>query len=452
MMAAAVSSISIFADSWSPDCYDHTMTGEMETALAAADAGRDLLAADTIPDENQSLTCFSCETPMIGLYCHVCGNKNDDYRRSIWRLAVDFFTNFTAMDNRMWRSLWSLLRRPGRMAREYADGARTRWTSPVRFYLATSLILFGYIALSGTQLVALGPVDGFSEELSEKLETHTGTGQTLRFFARASDIERGLDQVGSGPGSAFFRGLVEGLDGAENRYIVEGQISDIETLLADETLDEDRRDALQRRLAKLSSALDALDGGENGDGRPSGKEPSGNNSIVINGPDGSTTNLDSSDLENLYQRVLRRPDVINRGLNNRLKLALFFMLPFAMLLGAVFIRSRRNAMLYDHLVHAAYIHGFSFLLLTAFLLLLHYTPMRQLLLPYTLILLLYLPISARGMFGRGWFKSVLTAYGVGAMYSLVILTVASVLFALELSAVVDDMQLGESPVEAVATD
>jgi hypothetical protein len=50
--------------------------------LAAQDPS--LLDADSIPNENQSLTCFSCEEPMTGLFCYACGNKNDNYRRSVW--------------------------------------------------------------------------------------------------------------------------------------------------------------------------------------------------------------------------------------------------------------------------------------------------------------------------------------------------------------------------------
>ena len=42
------------------------------------------------------------------------------------------------------------------MSREFSDGKRQKWTSPIRLYLATSLLLFGYIALSQTQLIAFG--------------------------------------------------------------------------------------------------------------------------------------------------------------------------------------------------------------------------------------------------------------------------------------------------------
>jgi len=105
---------------------------------------------DKIPDANQSHTCFSCDENMTGIYCYACGNKNDNYRRSIWSLGTELFSSLTALEGRIWRSLHSLILKPGAMAREFADGARQKWTSPVRLFLATSLLLFGYIAISQT--------------------------------------------------------------------------------------------------------------------------------------------------------------------------------------------------------------------------------------------------------------------------------------------------------------
>jgi len=57
---------------------------------------------------------------------------------------------------------------------------------------------------------------------------------------------------------------------------------------------------------------------------------------------------------------------------------MFFMMPLSMLIGAIFIRGKERAMLYDHLVHAAYIHAFAFLLLLLFILLVQFTPIKGL--------------------------------------------------------------------------
>ena len=111
-----------------------------------------LLDADTIPNANQSINCFSCGESMSGVFCHACGNKNDNYRRSIWSLGIELFASLTAFEGRIWRSLRSLIFNPGQMAREFSNGARQKWTSPIRLYLAMSLLLFGYTAVSYTHL------------------------------------------------------------------------------------------------------------------------------------------------------------------------------------------------------------------------------------------------------------------------------------------------------------
>lgn len=126
---------------------------------------------------------------------------------------------------------------------------------------------------------------------------------------------------------------------------------------------------------------------------------------------------------------MREPDRINGPINKYLSRIMVFMMPFSMLMGAIFIRGKERAMLYDHLVHAAYIHAFAFLLLFVFILLVQFTPIKGLIWLYAAILLIYLPISAKSMFNRGWFKTLLTSYGVGVIYTftMVIILIALII-------------------------
>ena len=126
---------------------------------------------------------------------------------------------------------------------------------------------------------------------------------------------------------------------------------------------------------------------------------------------------------------MRNPERINAPISKYLPRIMFVMMPFSMLMGAIFIRGKERAMLFDHLVHAAYIHAFSFLLLFVFILLVQFTPIKGLLWIYTAILLVYLPLSAKRMFGRGWFKSILTSYGVGAIYTFIMMLILILLIA-----------------------
>ncbi len=417
-----------------------------------------LLDADSIPNANQSLTCFSCDEPMTGLFCYACGNKNDNYRRSVWSLGVELFQSLTAFEGRIWKSLYSLILRPGRMARAYADGARQKWTSPMRLFLATSLLLFGYIALSDTQIVALGALEKNSNDRSAAITFGDGEGarfdQRLLFFVRQSDLVPVSQLESIEQSMGFLQGLRDGLSELQDPESLQRGIDGLteQINLAEDELSKTA--LIQAREGMVLALEEALNRAEtdtadvDADSTESEASVTENNdngsSLNITGTDGRSVSLDREGMSELYSRVLRNPQVINNQLNTKLKWAMFFMMPFAMFMGALFIRGRETAMLYDHLVHAAYVHAFSFLLLFAFILLSQFTSTAWLILPYTMILLIYLPISAKRMFKRGWFKSILTALGVGSVYTLIMFFIGAIIVLQALQTVAYEISEGSA--------
>lgn len=431
--------------------------------LSARDTS--LLDADNVPNANQSLTCFSCEEPMSGLYCYACGNKNDNYRRSVWSLGSELFQSLTAFEGRMWKSLFSLIFKPGQMARDYADGARQKWTSPIRLFLATSLVLFGYIALSGTQIIVIGDIKSGNNRSKQGINLDVDQDnykQGLLFFVRESTLKAPPDDALSFMRDTFNLNIDQNRSPESLRKAVDDltvQIEDVESEIAKDALTATRQGFIQN-LAEIEAqtvtappatnqgrdeALDTrngpqTDGPAEGDGLADGDGvPESSDSMVITGINGNAITLDGQGLSELYARVLRNPSVINNQLNTQLKWAMFFMMPFAMFIGATFIRGRETAMLYDHLVHAAYVHSFSFLLLFIFILLAQFTNISWLLAWYSAILLIYLPVSAKRAFRRGWFKSFLTAYGVGSVYTWMILFIATAIVVSALQTVAIDI-------------
>lgn len=441
------------------------MMGTEDELLIALDEGRGLLDQDNVPNENQSLECFSCGETMAGLFCHNCGNKNDNYRRSIFSLIIEMVENLTAIDSRMWRSLYSLIRRPGQMARDFSDGARQKWTSPVRLYIAASLLLFGYIALSQTQIIAVGSIgESQPSSLVKVGNAEQSLSPRLLFFVRKSEMVDLTDiEASTKYGSDFIRGIVDA--GSDNMNVEElnEAILELDTRLENtevqlekdiltttrEGLIAQREKAIEAREGSVTSVSDEKRTVENVEDETSTEGNSGG--LTFTGTSGEQITLDQNGLRQIIDMVMTRPELINNRVNDNLKLAMFFMMPLAMLLGAIFIRSRDRAMLYDHLVHAAYIHAFSFMLLLGFILLHQYTSLGGLLFFYTLILLIYLPISAKRMFGRGWFKSFLTAYGVGSVYSLVMLFVFAGIVVLALENLAYDVSSQQALIEGSST-
>ena len=91
--------------------------------------------------------CLNCGHETQSRYCSECGQENTTYRVSLGRLLGDLFEELFQLESRLWRSLWDLVRHPGRLTREYNAGRRVRYTSPLRLYLLASVTYFFTVAV-----------------------------------------------------------------------------------------------------------------------------------------------------------------------------------------------------------------------------------------------------------------------------------------------------------------
>lgn len=88
---------------------------------------------------------------MAGPFCHACGQRDlplDLPAREILRGALgDVF----AWDGRFWLSVRLLIRRPGFLACEWAEGRRAQYVPPLRLFVIVSLL---FVGISGAYSVA----------------------------------------------------------------------------------------------------------------------------------------------------------------------------------------------------------------------------------------------------------------------------------------------------------
>jgi hypothetical protein len=61
---------------------------------------------------------------------------------TISHFAGEAFESITHADSRLWRTLWFLLAKPGRLTREFFEGKRAGYLPPFRLYLVISLLFF----------------------------------------------------------------------------------------------------------------------------------------------------------------------------------------------------------------------------------------------------------------------------------------------------------------------
>ncbi|HWB80126.1 MAG TPA: DUF3667 domain-containing protein [Nannocystaceae bacterium] len=136
--------------------------------------------------------CLNCEQPITGEYCSACGQRNVDHRRPLWALLRELVAESFELDGRMRRTLRPFLLRPGFLTREFRDGRRVRYTSPLRLYIATSLLFFSLVALKqctgdveGLEIatpVIMSDDDVDTSKLSE-VDDDDPIGQRLRAIA-----------------------------------------------------------------------------------------------------------------------------------------------------------------------------------------------------------------------------------------------------------------------------
>jgi hypothetical protein len=90
----------------------------------------------------QTLACTNCGGSLTGEYCSACGQRHEPHIHSMSHFAGEAFESITHADSRLWRTLWFLLAKPGRLTREFFDGRRATYLPPFRLYLVISVAFF----------------------------------------------------------------------------------------------------------------------------------------------------------------------------------------------------------------------------------------------------------------------------------------------------------------------
>lgn len=86
--------------------------------------------------------CANCGAMLQGEYCHVCGQRGKEPRRVVIGLVQDVIVETLSVDSKLARTIWTLFRAPGRLAKAYISGQRVRYSPPFRLYLFTSVLFF----------------------------------------------------------------------------------------------------------------------------------------------------------------------------------------------------------------------------------------------------------------------------------------------------------------------
>ncbi|MEQ1856620.1 MAG: DUF3667 domain-containing protein [Longimicrobiales bacterium] len=93
--------------------------------------------------------CLDCGLVLTGRYCAACGQEDQPLDPSLGMVLRDAWQALTNLEGRAFQSMSRLFSRPGFLTREYLEGRRARWVSPIRLYLVVSVVYFGLVSLTG---------------------------------------------------------------------------------------------------------------------------------------------------------------------------------------------------------------------------------------------------------------------------------------------------------------
>jgi len=92
--------------------------------------------------------CLNCGTPLVGEYCHSCG-QHAHVHRTLTAFFHDFLHGVLHFEGKIWRTLPLLAWKPGELTRRYIDGQRARFVSPVALFLFSVFLMFAAVSFFG---------------------------------------------------------------------------------------------------------------------------------------------------------------------------------------------------------------------------------------------------------------------------------------------------------------
>ncbi|WP_298192132.1 DUF3667 domain-containing protein [Novosphingobium sp.] len=95
--------------------------------------------------------CLNCNTPLIGSHCHNCG-QTAHVHRTLGAFFHDLLHGVFHFEGKIWRTLPLLALRPGRLTREYIDGRRASYVSPLALFLFSVFVMFAVIQQTAGEL------------------------------------------------------------------------------------------------------------------------------------------------------------------------------------------------------------------------------------------------------------------------------------------------------------
>lgn len=120
--------------------------------------------------------CLNCQAPLAGPYCHQCGQQAH-LHKTIGAFLHDLLHGVLHFEGKTWRTLPLLAWKPGQLTRDYIDGHRARYVSPMALFLFSVFLMFAVLQAAGIS----PPVDfNAAQQAATKVEETTAQLRATR--------------------------------------------------------------------------------------------------------------------------------------------------------------------------------------------------------------------------------------------------------------------------------
>ena len=162
--------------------------------------------------------CANCGATLRGEYCHECGQRGKEPRRVVIGLVQDVIVETLSVDSKLARTIWTLFRAPGRLAKAYISGQRVRYSPPFRLYLFTSVLFFAaaFWALTSQFGLDAPPEDTPTPAVESEAEP-SGEGGDEIPVPEETDPENWDVNLGVGDGTDWAESIEQRLEAAGRR-------------------------------------------------------------------------------------------------------------------------------------------------------------------------------------------------------------------------------------------
>lgn len=168
--------------------------------------------------------CADCGTETLGRFCHNCGNASHVHR-TLLHLGEELLHGVMHFDSRAWRTIPRLVFRPGQLTREWVEGKRTRYVSPLAMFLFTVFVMFMLLSYApepkasgvGRQAVATADLTRRNSELAEARAALKDAPPESRAEAELAvklaqaNVDKAKSRLGNTPKAAEVDGWQEDL-------------------------------------------------------------------------------------------------------------------------------------------------------------------------------------------------------------------------------------------------